>query len=169
MKTYLWKPTAKPQKRQNKGTDTCGNPRRLGENPEETQGITDARRGNPPDTCGNPRGFQIHPLGFKNLYKSLTRVGGGPLGLLRGMGVMDIVLYVRLLPKGVSTNPHTSPKQGQTSPEQPQSQPKASTGARRKQTARASQAQNHMTLGAHFKGHIRYLEMLQNSGCRTWT
>ena len=60
---------------------------------------------------------------------------GGPLGLLRGMGVMDIVLYVRLLPEGVSTNPQTSLKQA--SPEQPQSQPKVSPGARRKQTARA--------------------------------
>ena len=101
--------------------------------------------------------------------KIFNQRGGGPLGLLRGMGVMDIVLYVRLLPEGVSTNPQTSPKQAQTSPEQPQSQPKASPGARRKQTARASQAQNRVTSGAHFKGHIRYLEMVQNSGCRTWT
>ena len=97
--------------------------------------------------------------------KFFNHRGGGPLGLLRGMDIMDIVLYVRLLPKGVSTDPRSSPKQAQASPEQLQSQPKASPGARRKQTARASQAQNHMTSGAHFKGHSRYLEMVQNRGC----
>ena len=49
--------------------------------------------------------------------------------LLRGIDVMVIVLYVRLLLKGVSTNPQVSPEQAQTNPEQTQSRyPLKATG-----------------------------------------